>query len=316
MILSTQTNKLTNQQQQYIYMYIYLYIYIYIFIYILYTCKNNNNKHITKNTNETSWEFTWRPEYLYDWMHENAWFPLVCVCIYLVGIVMGPMYMEHREPYVMRKTLAAWNLALSIFSWIGLARTLPATVHNLYTYGFNNYLCMDPENSIGASAAGMWCLFFVLSKPAELFDTFFIVAHKKNLMLLHWYHHVTVLLCTWYSFVTHSPPGLIYSTINYGVHAVMYFYYFLMAIKCKPKWFNPKWITVAQIIQMVIGSVVSMAAFSVVQKEGCWATFENNTGILIMYVSYFFLFLQFFLQRYGYGFKVSAAKTKLANKTE
>ena len=140
---------------------------------------------------------------------------------------------------------------------------------------------------------------------SELIDTFFIIAHKKNLMLLHWYHHVTVLLCTWYTFVTHCPPGLIYSTINYGVHAVMYFYYFLMAIKCKPKWFNPKWITIAQITQMVIGSVVSMASFNVVRKEGCWATFGNNTGILIMYVSYFFLFLQFFLQRYGYGFKVS-----------
>ena len=125
-------------------------------------------------------------------------------------------------------------------------------------------------------------------------------------MLLHWYHHVTVLLCTWYTFVTHCPPGLIYSTINYGVHAVMYFYYFLMAIKCKPKWFNPKWITIAQITQMVVGGSVSVMAFLVVSREGCWATYENNTGILVMYVSYFFLFLQFFLQRYGFGVKVNA----------
>jgi len=131
---------------------------------------------------------------------------------------------------------------------------------------------------------------------------------------LHWYHHVTVLLATWYTFVTHCPPGLIYSTINYGVHAVMYFYYFLMAIKCKPKWFNPKWITVAQITQMVVGSVVSMAAFNATRYNGCWATVENNFGILIMYVSYFFLFLQFFLQRYGLGFKVEKAKTASSEK--
>ena len=92
----------------------------------------------------------------------------------------------------------------------------------------------------------------------------------------------------------------------------MYFYYFLMAIKCKPKWFNPKWITIAQITQMVVGGTVSIFAFLVVGREGCWATFENNTGILVMYVSYFFLFLQFFLQRYGLGFKVDSKKKKEA----
>jgi len=124
------------------------------------------------------------------------------------------------------------------------------------------------------------------------------VAHKKQLLLLHWYHHVTVLLCTWHTYVSHAPSGLIYSTMNYGVHSIMYFYYFLMAIKMKPKWFNPKWITIAQITQMVVGSIVSVVSFNAIGKPGCWAKFENNASILIMYVSYFFLFTQFFFKRY------------------
>jgi elongation of very long chain fatty acids protein 6 len=99
-------------------------------------------------------------------MHRNNWFPVACCVVYMLAIYYGPKYMENREPYVMKKTMAAWNLLLSIFSWIGVARLLPALIHNVSTYGFNNYLCMDPENSIGASATGMWCLFFVLSKPA------------------------------------------------------------------------------------------------------------------------------------------------------
>lgn len=168
----------------------------------------------TTTINIFSWELTWRPEYLWDWMHRNNWFPVACCVVYMAAIFYGQKYMEKREPYVMKKTLAAWNLLLSVFSWIGLFRLAPSLIHNVSTYGFNNYLCMDPENSIGPSATGMWCLFFTLSKPAELFDTFFIVAHKKKLMLLHWYHHVTVLLCTWYTFITHCPPGLFYSTIN------------------------------------------------------------------------------------------------------
>lgn len=208
-----------------------------------------------------SWELNFRPVGLYDWMHENNWFPIAVCIFYMAAIYFGQKFMETREPYVMRKTLAAWNLLLSVFSVLGVARILPSLAHNVYHYGFDNYICMDPENSIGASITGVWLMFFVLSKPAELIDTFFIVAHKKKLLLLHWYHHVTVLICCWFTFVTHCPPGMIYTCINFGVHGIMYFYYFLMAIRCKPKWFNPKWITIAQITQMVIGTMVTMRAF-------------------------------------------------------
>ena len=90
----------------------------------------------------------------------------------------------------------------------------------------------------------------------------------------------------------------------------MYAYYFLMAIKCKPKWFKPIWITVAQIAQMVVGCFVSMYAFTLVHREDCWAQFENNTGVLVMYFSYFLLFSQFFLNRYGLGINVSCSNNK------
>jgi len=257
-------------------------------------------------------ELTWRPRELYLWMHANSWFPIACTIVYMAAIYLGQKYMEKREPYVMKKTLACWNLFLSAISVLMLTRMVPMLIHLVYTYGINNFLCMDPQNAIGASITGTWCMLFVWTKPAELFDTFFIVAHKKKLMLLHWYHHVTVLLCTWFTFTSHCPPGLIYSTVNLAVHAVMYFYYFLMAIKCKPKWFNPKWITVGQISQMVVGATVSVMSFMVVGKQGCWAKAENNFGVLIMYASYFVLFMQFFLKRYGVGIKMGEDKKKTA----
>ena len=84
---------------------------------------------------------------------------------------------------------------------------------------------------------------------SELFDTFFIVIHKKPLIFLHWYHHITVLLYCWHSYVTKSPPGIFFVVMNYSVHASMYFYYFLMATKMRPKWLNPMIITTFQISQ-------------------------------------------------------------------
>ena len=37
------------------------------------------------------------------------------------------------------------------------------------------------------------------------------------------YHHVTVLLFCWHSFMSTSSAGLYFVSMNYGVHALMYF---------------------------------------------------------------------------------------------
>jgi len=94
--------------------------------------------------------------------------------------------------------------------------------------------------------------------------------------------------------------------MNAAVHGVMYTYYFLMAIGKKPKWFNPMVITMAQILQMVVGTVVSGCAFHAMTYPGCWAKFENNAVTVVMYISYLILFLHFFFQRYG----ITAKPTK------
>jgi len=246
-----------------------------------------------------NWEFTMDPESLFHKMDENPWFPVTCCVVYLIAMHFGQKYFEKREKWQWRTTLALWNLFLSTFSIIGFSRLAPKLIHNISTYGWFGFLCINPESTLGPGTSGLWAILFVLSKPAELLDTFFIIIHKKPLMLLHWYHHITVLLCTWHTTVTRCPPGLFYATMNYAVHGIMYFYYFLMAIRCKPKWFNPKVITIAQIAQMVAGVGASASAFWAINTvDGCWSKFENNTGTLVMYGSYLVLFLQFFFRRY------------------
>ena len=139
---------------------------------------------------------------------------------------------------------------------------------------------------------------------SELLDTFFIVIHKKPLIFLHWYHHISVLLYCWHAYVSKNPIGIVFVVMNYAVHSIMYFYYFLMAVKCKPKWFNSIWITVSQISQMVVGVTVTCANVAIISsmaKAGkeCNAKRENNVAAMIMYGSYLFLFLEFFFKRYA-----------------
>merc|ERR1719361_428119 len=109
-----------------------------------------------------------------------------------------------------------------------MIRVTPHLLHNIITGEPRDLLCVDPETVYGFGSTGLWITLFMLSKFAELLDTFFIVIHKKPLIFLHWWHHITVLLYCWVSYTTHHPAGLIFTAMNYAVHAFMYGYYFLM----------------------------------------------------------------------------------------
>ncbi|KAL3902640.1 MAG: hypothetical protein SGPRY_011983, partial [Prymnesium sp.] len=57
---------------------------------------------------------------------------------------------------------------------------------------------------------------------AELLDTFFLLLRKSPVILLHWYHHVTVLLFCWHAYSVRIGSGLWFAAMNYSVHSLMY----------------------------------------------------------------------------------------------
>lgn len=251
------------------------------------------------------------------YMQHHPFIPIATCCLYVVLIFSGQYYMKGKERFNLRYTMATWNFLLSTFSFIGMMRTLPQLVHNLLTLSVRDNVCLDPRATYGSGSTGLWVQLFVLSKFPELFDTFFIVIHKKPLIFLHWYHHITVLLYCWHSYVTKSPPGIFFVVMNYSVHASMYLYYGCMALRKVPKWFNPVIITTFQISQMVVGVIVTCVAFYYYQRDlsatdRCGITAENNTAAFIMYGSYLFLFVQFFFGRYSSSSVKTTRKTMLS----
>mmetsp|Transcript_23631 Transcript_23631/g.46986 ORF Transcript_23631/g.46986 Transcript_23631/m.46986 type:complete len:304 (-) Transcript_23631:405-1316(-) len=250
-----------------------------------------------KSTNEDFY-----PDHLV-WVQNNPAVPLIAVACYVAFITLGPAIMKNREAFNFRKAMASWNLFLSLFSFAGMMRTLPHLLHNLGTMSGREVLCTDAETAYGSGSTGIWVFAFCFSKIPELFDTFFLVAHKKPVIFLHWYHHITVLLYCWHSYATKSPAGLFFIVMNYAVHAIMYGYYYLTCIKAKPKWLNPMIITCAQISQMVVGVVVQLMSFYYYHTAGsspaaCEIKQQNVVAGFMMYGSYLFLFAQFFACRY------------------
>lgn len=236
-------------------------------------------------------------------MRNNAIIPIVAVTIYGLSCYYGQKYFKDREPWNLRTALIIWNFLLSTFSIFGAVRMWPGL---LYAYTHwpvrENFCSTDLVDFMwGRGSIGLMSCLFIVSKFPELFDTFFIVVHKKPLIFLHWYHHITVLLYCWSAYATKTPCGAIFIAMNYTVHGIMYGYYGLMALKLKPKWFKAVYITMAQISQMIVGVAVTSLNFYyyMTDVEGTcdirppmlWAGF-------LMYGSYLCLFLEFFLKRY------------------
>ncbi len=87
--------------------------------------------------------------------------------------------------------------------------------------------------------------------------------------------------------------------MNLTVHAFMYSYYCLRAMRFKiPKWVNIA-ITSGQISQMVFGIYINCQAYLKKQRgESCEISEENIKWSFLMYFSYFILFFHFFYKTY------------------
>ena len=210
-----------------------------------------------------------------------------------------------------RAILAAWNFLLSTFSFMGMARTVPHLLHNVFNKTIEENVCGQAHSDWGSMATGFWVQLFIYSKVIELGDTFFLVARKKKVMFLHWFHHVTVLLYCWYAYAYETSQAQYFVAMNFSVHGVMYGYYCLMALKL-PSFIPSFAITVSQISQMVVGTLVQVFAFyyqfTATDPSSCNVHLPSTLGGLAMYAWYFLLFFQFALDRYF--FKPRAAKAK------
>ncbi|XP_065212407.1 very long chain fatty acid elongase 6-like isoform X1 [Planococcus citri] len=264
---------------------------------------NSNMRHnVTSVTPIYSYVFEFEkkfsPEKARAWMDSN-WTNGFYFCgIYLLLVFSLKHYMKDRTRLNLRKILITWNTMLAVFSLIGSARTLPELFHVLSNYGIYHSVCV-PSFIESDKVAGFWTWMFALSKLPELGDTVFVVLRKQPLIFLHWYHHITVLLYTWYAYKEYTSSARWFIVMNYCVHSLMYSYYALRAMGFFPPRFIMMLITSLQITQMVIGCLVNYWSYVyLTNNQACHITYLNIKLSTCMYFSYFVLFAQFFYKAY------------------
>lgn len=247
-----------------------------------------------------------------NWSLENMHIPIITVSVYMLLIYFGQKWMECRPQFQIKKQLIYWNLSLSIFSIIGVFYTAPHLMGMLYHGGLEYSVCAPAEGKYAHGNVAFWGTLFAFSKFPELIDTLFIVLRKRRVIFLHWYHHVTVLCYCWHGFATRASNTIFFMVMNYTVHGVMYFYYFLTAQGYRPSW--AKFVTIIQISQMFLGvQICAMTYYYWHQGKQCDVSVTNFIGASLMYFSYLLLFVWFALKKYVF---MKSKKVKKADKAK
>eukprot|EP00930_Biecheleria_cincta_P020348 TRINITY_DN1531_c0_g1_i5.p1 TRINITY_DN1531_c0_g1~~TRINITY_DN1531_c0_g1_i5.p1 ORF type:complete len:407 (-),score=91.03 TRINITY_DN1531_c0_g1_i5:477-1697(-) len=224
---------------------------------------------------------------------------LVFVAAYLVSIPCLKWLVARYGKWDVKNFAFYWNAGLSIFSWCGVFACVPVLLRTLFTNGFYFTTCAPPK-WYGDDLSGLFLGLFIYSKVAELVDTILLVLAQKPVIALQWWHHSTVLLFCWHSYSVSIATDMWFCCMNYAVHSVMYGYFAVTATKYR-KMATPfaMFITLAQLLQMVVGMYVTVQAV-LYQANGhkCHVNKTNSILGLLMYFSYFVLFSKLFVDNY------------------
>ena len=200
-----------------------------------------------------------------------------------------------------------WNAGLAAFSVIGFLNTDSLGLARRWVVdGIEEISCHTEIYDLPSQA--LWGILYCFSKPIELGDTAFIVLRKTPLIFLHWYHHITVMIYSWYCTPLGCATNHVFMSMNFFVHFLMYSYYTIKASGYRISSLFAQVITFLQMMQMVGGMAINIMAYRALRRgEVCAFTYDSFYIGMVVYTSYLILFANFFYQRY-----LNKKQTKMA----
>jgi len=259
----------------------------------------------------------WNLERTTSFMQEN-WVPTSykITMAYLAIVYLGQKWMESfpaLDNRPMNAILALWNFTFSAFSGVAAYRLLPELFNTLSHYGFTGSMCRNGDYYTNPST-GFWGWMFVMSKMPELGDTVFLIVRKKPVIFLHWYHHALTFLYATLTYAEMQAWCRWSLALNLTVHTIMYFYFGMQALRVKFPRYVAKFITTIQLVQFVISCYIFVSLVNIKITESvpnCAASWNVLSIGALMYLSYLYLFGQFFYNSY---IRPNARKSKEMSK--
>ncbi|ELU09229.1 hypothetical protein CAPTEDRAFT_200705 [Capitella teleta] len=232
-----------------------------------------------------------------EWFQDNWLISIYASIIYVIFIFSAKAYMSDKPPFQLRGALAAWSGLMAIFSIVCTVRVLPEFYDSIANQSFQFSVCSTRFQHDAPTA--LWLHLYSFAKLVELGDTVFIVLRKQNLIFLHWYHHTTVFMYSYYGLIDNIGVVRYFCVVNMAVHSLMYSYYTLRALRVRVPRVVNIFITFIQIAQMAVGLFTNVMAI-VYQRRGEDCPLKPLLFVftMLMYASYLVLFSHFFYVAY------------------
>jgi len=224
-------------------------------------------------------------------------FPIIpiTVAVYLLVVFLLHREMKKREPLELKWPLVVHNFIMTLISVVILVGLGYEILKMLINNGVFSVYCGTLGDADLATAR--WNVAFYLTKYYELIDTMFVILRKKELTVLHVFHHAIVIPMCWMAVDAEIFMGWITSFNNAFVHTIMYAYFFLTTFGYRPWW--RQYITSVQILQFII-DMLSSGPFILFYIYGyrCRGMVYAWVVANIVGFSLFLLFVNFYIQNY------------------
>ena len=237
-----------------------------------------------------------------DWFLMSTPWPTIIISLiyWLISLKLGPLFMQNKPAYELKKTLQIYNLSQVLLS-----------AYIFYEAGMSgwfthyNWVCQNIELDSNLGSPGMrmaWvCYLYFLSKFLEFCDTFFFILRKKysHVSTLQLLHHGLMPIYG-YVLVRWLPGGheTFGGAFNSLVHVFMYAYYFLASFgphMQKYLWWK-KYLTTFQMFQFFC--VFLHSCILIFGLSDCGYPWQFSLISLFMMSLFFVLFADFYTQAY------------------
>ncbi|KAH8367423.1 elongation of very long chain fatty acids protein F [Drosophila serrata] len=230
----------------------------------------------------------------------SHWPILTIIGTYLLLVkVIGPKFMENREPFDLRAVIKVYNKMQIVYNLLMFV----FTIHFMFGPGNFDLRCIRnlPMDHEYKNWERILCYSYFVNKFIDMLETFFFILRKKDrqISFLHVFHHVYMMYIPFFyiHYIGYGGHGLFVVFWNMLVHSIMYIYYYQSSLNRNSKavlWWK-KYMTTIQLIQFVI--VLLHSIYTLFQPD-CEIAKLSSVLCAIFAVVFLILFINFYISTY------------------